>query len=182
MREVIVERLENLGLSPELTIFLIALLPIVELRGAVPVGINFYHLVWYKVSILALLGNILPVPFLLLFLAQLAKVLSKISFFAKFFDWLFTRTRKKSKIIEEYKFWGLLIFVAIPLPGTGAWTGSVAAFLLGMDFKLSLLAISVGVFLACILVTSLSILGLWGLIIAGIALTILLVGRLIKGF
>lgn len=180
MREVIIEKLENLGVSPELAVFIIALLPVIELRGAVPVGINFYHLVWYKTVILALLGNLLPVPFLLLLLAKIAQVLSKIPLFAKFFDWLFTRTRKKSKVIEEYKFWGLLIFVAIPLPGTGAWTGSVAAFLLGMDFKLSLLAISLGVFLACILVTSLSLLGLWGLIIAGIALAILLIGRLIK--
>ncbi|MEO0100755.1 MAG: small multi-drug export protein, partial [candidate division WOR-3 bacterium] len=74
MREAIIERLENLGVSPELAVFIIALLPVIELRGAVPVGINFYHLLWYKTVILALLGNLLPVPFLLLLLAKIAQV------------------------------------------------------------------------------------------------------------
>jgi len=180
MREAIIQKLESIGISPELTVFLIALLPVVELRGAIPVGINLYHLAWYKASLLALIGNILPVPFLLLFLGEAAKFLSKIPLFRRFFDWLFTRTRKKSKRIEEYKFLGLMVFVAIPLPGTGAWTGSVAAFLLGMDFGRSLMAIALGVLLAGILVTGLSLLGPWGGVIAFIFLTIIIISQMAK--
>ncbi len=177
MREAIINWLKAHGISPELSVFIIALLPIVELRGAIPVGINLYQLNWSKVFLLAFLGNLLPVPFLLLFLENLANLLSRIGIFAKFFNWLFTRTRKKGKVIEEYKFWGLLIFVGIPLPGTGAWTGSIAAFLLGMDFKSAIFAIIFGVGLAGILVTGLSRLGIWGVIIALLALLILIFGR-----
>ncbi len=180
MREAIINKLEGLGISPELTVFIIALLPVVELRGAIPVGINLYHLVWYEVFFLSLLGNILPVPFLLLFLDKITILLRHIPFFNNFFDWLFTRTRRRSRIIEEYKFLGLMLFVAIPLPGTGAWTGSVAAFLLGMDFKLSFLAIALGVLFAGIFVTSLSLLGIWGAIIAGSALVALIIARILK--
>lgn len=182
MREAVVQWLDACGLSPELVVFVIAMLPIVELRGAVPVGINICHLVWYKTFIIALLGNLAPVPFLLLFLDRVAKFLSRLKVFARFFDWLFTRTRKKSKVIEEYKFWGLVIFVAIPLPGTGAWTGTLAAFLLGMDFKRSLLAIALGVLFAGVLVMGLSLLGIWGALIAGTALVTLTTVRIIRRY
>ncbi len=182
MREVIIQRLQGLGLSPELTVFIVAMLPVIELRGALPVGINLYQMAWSKTLLIALFGNIFPIPFILLFLERIANLLSRWSIFARFFDWLFTRTRRKSKLLEEYKFWGLVIFVAIPLPGTGAWTGAVAAFLLGMDFKLSLLAITLGVIFAGIFVTSLCLLGIWGAILVATALLIFAVVRILKKY
>ncbi|MEO0115374.1 MAG: small multi-drug export protein [candidate division WOR-3 bacterium] len=172
-KEKIIERLEKSGLSAELVVLLVAMLPIIELRGAIPIGINFYHLVWYKAVILAIIGNMLPIFLIIFLLDKIAKVLSKIKIFEKFFAWLFARTRRKSKIIEEYETIGLMIFVAIPLPMTGAWTGAVAAFLLGLKYLNALMAIFFGVLIAAVVVTTLSLLGIWGAIIAGIALTIL---------
>jgi uncharacterized membrane protein len=170
LRGSIIQGLNNRGVSPELAVIITALLPIIELRGAIPLGINFYHLVWYKVVILALIGNLLPVLPILFLLDKISRLLSHIPLFRKFFDWLFTRTRKRSKIIEEYEMIGLALFVGIPLPGTGAWTGALAAFLLGLKYVPSMIAILCGVLLAAVIVTGLSLLGIWGAIIIGIVL------------
>ncbi|MEO0077256.1 MAG: small multi-drug export protein, partial [candidate division WOR-3 bacterium] len=132
LRESIISGLQRQGISPELTIVITAMLPIIELRGAIPLGINFYQISWYKVVLLSLIGNLLPILPILYLLDTISKLLSRISVFKKFFNWLFTRTRKRSKIIEEYEMLGLTVFVAIPLPMTGAWTGAIAAFLLGL--------------------------------------------------
>ncbi|MFB0508984.1 MAG: COG2426 family protein, partial [bacterium] len=113
-KEKLIQTLQNIGLSPELAVLLIAMLPIVELRGAIPIGINFYHMVWYKTVIIAIIGNMIPIFLILFLLDKIASVLSKIKIFERFFTWLFNRTRKKSKIIEEYETIGLMIFVAIP--------------------------------------------------------------------
>jgi hypothetical protein len=98
----------------------------------------------------------------------------------KFFDWLFARTRRKTADIEKYEFWGLAIFVAIPLPATGAWTGAMAGWLLGLNFFRSLLSIFLGVLIAGVIMTALSLLGWIGAAIAGVVLTALLVGGLAK--
>ena len=96
------------------------------------------------------------------------KTLSKIKPLGKFFEWLFERTRRRgNRVIEKYEEIGLLALVAIPLPGTGAWTGALIAFLFGLDFKKSFLVISVGVFIAGVIVTCLCLLGWLGAIIAG---------------
>ena len=174
LRESIITGLHNRGVSPELAVFITSMLPIIELRGAIPLGINFYHLVWYKVVVLAIIGNILPILPILFLLDKISKLLSKIPILKKFFDWLFTRTRKRSKIIEDYEMLGLAIFVGIPLPGTGAWTGSVAAFLLGLKYVPSIIAIFCGVLLAAVIVTGLSLLRMWGLIIICAVIIILL--------
>ncbi|MBS4016019.1 MAG: small multi-drug export protein [Candidatus Latescibacteria bacterium] len=168
LKESIINGLHSRGISPELTILITAMLPVIELRGAIPLGINFYNLVWYKVVILAIIGNLLPVLPILFLLDKVSRLLSHISVFRKFFDWLFTRTRKRSKIIEEYKMLGLTLFVAIPLPVTGAWTGSVAAFLLGLKILPSFLAILFGVLIAAVIVTGLSLLRVWGAVIVGL--------------
>ncbi|MCX8014598.1 MAG: small multi-drug export protein [candidate division WOR-3 bacterium] len=170
-RESIISYLHEKNISPELTIIITGMLPIIELRGAIPLGINFYQMIWYKVVLLALIGNLIPVLPILYLLAAVSKLLSRISVFRKFFDWLFTRTRKKSKIIEEYEMLGLTLFVAIPLPATGAWTGAVAAFLLGLKQIPAFIAIMLGVLIAAVIVTGLSLLKIWGLIIiAGVIL------------
>ncbi len=181
-KEKIIITLQNIGFSPELAVFIIAMLPIVELRGAIPVGINFYHMVWYKAALISIVGNMVPIFLILFLLDKIAGVLSKIKIFEKFFTWLFNRTRRKSKLIEEYETIGLMLFVAIPLPMTGAWTGSIAAFLLGIKYFDAIVAIFFGILIASVVVTTLSLLGIWGAIIAGIALTILAITSIIGMF
>lgn len=173
-KQVIIDVLQRYGVSPDLAIIITAMLPIIELRGAIPLGINFYDIVWYKVVILAIIGNMLPIFLILFLFDKIEKLLSHIPIFKRFFNWLFTRTRKRSKIIEEYKMIGLAIFVGIPLPGTGAWTGAVAAFLLGLKYVPSMIAIFCGVLLAAVIVAGLSLLRVWGAIIVGVIIVILI--------
>jgi uncharacterized membrane protein len=174
------EQLLNMGIPPELVVIIIAMLPIFELRGALPVAINVLDFPWYYALFLALIGNMLPVPFILLFLEGIIRVLGKVSHFRRFFDWLFERTRRRSQIIQKYERIGLALFVAVPLPFTGAWTGAVAAVLLGFGFKHAMLAIGLGVLIAGVIITCLSLLGWWGAVIAGLALSALAVYSLWK--
>jgi uncharacterized membrane protein len=147
------------GLSPELVVVIIAALPIVELRGAVPVGILVFNMPWWQTVLWSLLGNIAPILLLLLLLEKAVAWLSHVSLFRRFFEWLFARARSKSASIQRYEFWGLASFVGIPIPGTGAWTGAVAAEVLGLSYWRSLAAIIVGVLMAAAVVTFLSVLG-----------------------
>jgi uncharacterized membrane protein len=156
------------GLSPEVAVFLTSMLPIIELRGALPMAINLFQIAWPKAFLISFIGNLVPVPFILWLLKPIVKILSKIKPLGIFFKWLFERTRRKGdKVIEKYEEIGLLAFVAIPLPGTGAWTGALIAFLFGLDFKKSFLVITIGVFIAGVIVTCLCLLGWLGAIIAG---------------
>jgi len=158
--------------SPEeiLNVLLIAASPIAELRVAIPVAISVFDFPWYYALLLAIIGNLLPVPFILLFLEAATRLLSKVALFKRFLDWLFERTRRRGRIIERYKFIGLMLFVAVPLPFTGAWTGSLAAVLFGMSFKHAFFSIFVGVVIAGVIVTCLTLLGWVGAAIAGVAL------------
>jgi len=165
------DELLGLGLSKELVVLAISALPIFELRGALPVAINLFHFPWYYALLLAIIGNLAPVPFLLLFLNAISNLLSKIGIFKRIFHWLFERTRQRGRIINRYERIGLALFVAIPLPLTGAWTGSLAAVLLGLKFKHAFLSIFIGVLIAGIIVTCLCLLGWIGAIIAGIGLS-----------
>ena len=158
------------GFSEELIVFIISALPLVELRGALPVAINVFHFPWYYALLLAIIGNLVPVPLILLFLNVFYRLLSKIEAFKKMIEWLFARIRRRSGIIERYERIGLTLFVAIPLPGTGAWTGALAAALLGLKFKHAFLSIVIGVCIAGAVVTCLSLLGWIGAVIAGVAL------------
>ena len=131
--------------------FLISMVPVIELRGAIPIavanGLNY----WVAVAV-SIIGNLVPVPFIILFIRKIFELMRKIS---KKFDGIVTkleqRAEKKSDVVRKYAFWGLFILVAIPLPGTGAWTGTLAASLLDMDFKSSVLAAMGGVLLAGII-------------------------------
>jgi uncharacterized membrane protein len=154
------EELLSLGFSKVLVVLIIAALPIFELRGALPVAINLFHFPWYYALPLAIIGNLLPVPFILLFLDTASRLLNKIGFFSRLLHWLFERTRRRAGIIVRYKRIGLALFVAIPLPVTGAWTGSLAAVLFGLKFKYAFLSIFIGIVIAGIIVTGLSLLGL----------------------
>jgi uncharacterized membrane protein len=169
---MIVEELMGWGIARELIIVIVAALPVIELRGAIPLAINVFGMPWYYAYVLAVLGNLIPVPILLLFLEALAKLVSKVKAGERFVQWIFSRTRKRSSIIERYEKIGLALFVAVPLPFTGAWTGAIAAFLLGLKFRYSMVAITCGVLIAGAIVTALSLLGWIGAVIAGIALSI----------
>ena len=176
------EYLENKSLSQDAIIIALATLPIFELRLAIPFAINHpdYRMPWHKAYLLAIIGNFLPIPFILLILKYGVKLLSRIPILKKFFDWLFTRTRKKGAVVQKYEELGLIIFVMIPLPITGAWTGSVAAYLFGIKFLHSLICILIGICLAGVIVTILSLFGILGAVIAASVLIILFILWIIK--
>ena len=137
--------------------FIIATLPISELRGAIPWALAAPPvgggLSWQSAYVFAVLGNFLPVIPILLFLEPIANFLRRYRLFDKFFAWLFARTRRKGKLIEKYEALGLILFVAIPLPVTGAWTGTVAAFIFGIELKYAVPCILLGILLAGVIVT-----------------------------
>ncbi len=168
-----IEELVSWGIPQEAIIVIISALPVVELRLALPIAINVFHMAWYKAYCLAVIGNMLPVPILLLFLDSLAELVGRAGMGRRVVNWVFERTRRQGKTIERYEKIGLTLFVAIPLPVTGAWTGSIAAFLLGLKFRYAFLSILVGVIIAGAIVTSLCLLGWVGAVIAGVGLSTL---------
>ena len=137
--------------------FGISLLPVVELRGAIPVGValGLPHLLTF---LIAYLGNMLPVPFIILFVRKIFDWMKRKS--KRLGNWanrLEEKALKKSKQVKRYKVLGLLLFVAIPIPGTGAWTGSLIAALLNMRLKDALPTIALGVLIAGVLMTGLTL-------------------------
>lgn len=136
----------------ELKIIGVAALPIFELRGAIPLGFSL-GIPWLRLYILALVGNLIPVLPLLLFFKYFFHHLENIKFIGRFFKWWFGRVERKSKLVERWGFWGLVLFVAIPLPVTGAWTGTAAATLFEIKVKRAFLAICLGVAIAGVIVS-----------------------------
>ena len=145
--------------SKELAVLILSALPISELRGAIPLAILSFEFTPVKAYFLAIIGNMLPVIPLLFFLEPVSNRLRKFGFFKKFFDWLFERTKKKAALIEKFEALGLILFVAIPLPVTGAWTGCVAATLFKIRFRYAFPAILAGVAIAGLIVLSLTLTG-----------------------
>ena len=115
----------------------------------------------------------IPVPFILWLLGPVSRLCMKVPLGKRFFEWLFARTRRKTAGIEKYEFFGLTVFVAIPLPVTGAWTGAMAAWLLGIRPLAAFVSILLGVLVAGCIMTALSLMGWTGLIIASAALVVL---------
>ena len=146
----------------ELWTILIAASPIVELRGAIPIAMGIFYFSWFKAFILSFLGNILIIVPFIWFLETFSNFLmEKSKFWNRVLNWIFERTRIKiGPTYKKYSRWALVIFVAIPLPMTGAWTGSIAAYLLGFNKKEAFSLISLGVFIAGCLVTILTLLGI----------------------
>lgn len=136
-------------------VFLISMIPIVELRGAIPVAYALRLGAWQSLSV-SVIGNMLPVPFILLLITPFCNLLKKTRALAWFPRWLDSKVEKNRHKVERYAFLGLFLFVAIPCPGTGAWTGSLIASFLGFDFKRSLLAVFLGVVTAGLIMTLLS--------------------------
>ena len=137
-----------------LYVFIISMLPVVELRGAIPVGYAFgFPLIPnYLVSIA---GNLLPVPFILFLVPAIIRAManSKVALFVKVADFLEKKVQKNTEKITKYAVFGLFLFVAIPLPGTGAWTGSMVAAMLNMDKRKSFLSVFLGVLAAGVIVS-----------------------------
>jgi len=136
-------------------IFLTAMTPIGELRASIPLGLTILHQPWFLVFVISVIGNMIPPIFILwLFPKISAWLMSHSKLMNRFLNWLFERTRKKAHDkIEKYGDLALIIFVAIPLPNTGAWTGTLAAWLFGIPMKRALPNILYGVIIAGVIVT-----------------------------
>ena len=135
-------------------VIFISMIPIIELRGAIPVALTVLNMNWKTVLPLAIIGNLIPVPFILLYFDKIEIFLRRFKIFNRFFDWIFERTRRRAE--EKIKKYGELIvilFVAIPLPFTGAWTGSLVAYLFEINFKKAFLCVTLGVIIAGVIVT-----------------------------
>lgn len=127
--------------------------PISELRGAIPYAYLYKETNLFLVYLIAVVGNLIPVIPLLLTLEPISNFLRKNRIMDKFFNYIFEHARRRSKLVEKYEAVGLTLFVAIPLPITGAWTGSIIAYLLKIKFKYAFIAIAIGVMLAGIIVS-----------------------------
>ena len=130
---------------------LIAMVPVIELRGAIPFGVANGLEPWFA-TILAVIGNLIPIPFILLLLTKIFDWLRDKKYTKKMIAWLEKKAEKNRKKVNKYGWLGLIILVAIPLPGTGAWTGALVASCFKMKFKPSMLAIIAGVIIAAIIV------------------------------
>ncbi len=142
-----------------ITTVLISMVPVIELRGAIPIAVGMG--LDYHIAIpVAVIGNLIPVPFIIFFIRRLfAWMRKKLPKLNRFVDKLESRAKSKSETVLKSAFWGLFIFVAIPLPGTGAWTGAMIAAMLDMRLKKALPAITAGVITAGAIVTVVTALG-----------------------
>ena len=167
------DQIINSSLPQQLIVLIVSALPVAELRGSLPLAVKIFHMAWYQSFLLSVAGNMIPVPFLLLFLDSLAGLVSRANSGKRFMEWVYARTRRQTGFIDKYGHIGLIVFVAIPLPGTGAWTASVAAHLLGMKFKHALLDITLGVVGAGAIVTALVLSGWIGAGVAVVGLAVM---------
>lgn len=150
----IAEAFSRLGASEALVTFIVSMLPVVELRLAIPMGVSLGLPVW-KAAAISVVGNLLPTPFIIAFIRIIMDWMKgRAPWMRRFAAWLEKKgTGPKAERVRRYEFWGLLLFVAIPLPGTGAWTGSLVAALLDIRMKRALPPIIVGVLLAAAIVS-----------------------------
>lgn len=157
MNSILIPIIENLKkiFSKELIVFIISMLPVLELRAGL-IAASLLKISYVKASIICICGNILPIPFILLFLnkifalMELWKPTEKISIFFK------NLAKNNKPKIDKYGFWGLVLFVGIPLPGTGAWTGALVSSVFHMDIKKSSIAILLGIIMAFVIMSLLS--------------------------
>ncbi len=157
MINIIINWLKDL--PKEYIVMLVSALPISELRGAIPLALSF-GMPMSKAFWLSVIGNSIPVIPALFLLEPVSSRLRRFKIWARFFDWVFERTKKKADTIQKYEALGLAIFVAIPLPMTGAWSGVIAASLFKIKFRYAFIAIIAGVFGAGLIVLGLCGLGI----------------------
>ena len=135
------------GLDKNVVVFLISMFPLLELRGGM-IAAAVFKMPYLQAMVLCLLGNMLPMPFILLFITKIFDALKKTKLFKPMVQKIENKAMGKSDKIQKYEFLGILLFVGIPLPGTGAWTGALIASLLGIKLRKSIPAILCGIFLA----------------------------------
>ena len=152
--ENLVESLVKLfgGLGKEIIVFIISMLPILELRGGL-IAASILKVDFLLGYITSIIGNILPIPIVLLFLEKIFNFLKKFKTTQKLVTKFENKVLSKKKQIDKYGYWGLILFVGIPLPGTGAWTGAALAVLLNLNKKTSFIAILLGIILASIIMS-----------------------------
>lgn len=150
----IAEQILELGASETLVTFIISMLPVVELRLAIPVGVSMGLPVW-QAALISIVGNMLPAPFIIAFIRRLMDWLrERADWMRRFVVWLERKgTGPRAERVRRYEFWGLMILVAIPLPGTGAWTGALIAALLDIRMRRALPPILLGVLIAALIVS-----------------------------
>ncbi len=150
--------------SPEVIAFIVSLLPVLELRGGL-IAAKLMDIEFFKAFIICFIGNMLPIPFILVFIRKIFNLLKRSSKVESVITKLEARSLRKADKVKKYRLWGLFLFVAIPLPGTGGWTGALVADLLDIRIKHSFPVIAAGVFVAGIIISALSygLLGLLGL-------------------
>ena len=136
-------------------VFFCSMLPIIELRGAIPLGAGLGLPFWQN-YLISIVGNMLPVPFILLMIRWVLEMMKKVKGLAKVALWVEAKAEKNRPKIERYSFWGLMIFVAVPAPGTGAWTGALVAALIRMDFKKAFFSVLLGVLAAGLVMSAIS--------------------------
>lgn len=135
---------------------LVAMVPVVELRGAIPIGVASGQPLGPTV-LAAIVGNLLPVPFIILYVEKIfAWLRGRSARLDDFVSGLEARAARKSEVVQRYAFWGLAFFVGIPLPGTGAWTGALIAAVMNMPMKRALPSIAIGVLAAGLIVSTLT--------------------------
>ena len=160
MPDGIVGAIENFFLETvgkELCVFFCSMIPIIELRGAIPLGAALGLPLWQSFT-LSIIGNMLPVPIILLFVKKVLSFMSRcrVKFFNKVANYIYGKAEKNRARIEKYSFWGVALFVGIPLPMTGAWTGSLVAAIIDMKFWKAVLSALVGVLCAGVVMTLIS--------------------------
>jgi len=161
MREQVMDWIGQL--PPPLAVFAVAMLPIFELRGAIPAGYALGMTSPVLIYLLAVAGNFVPVLPILLLLGPAERYLRRFRLVDRFLDWLFRRTVSRSEVIRKYESLGLIIFVAIPAPMTGAWTGAIAAYLFKLPLRMAVPCIILGILIAGVVVTLVSqgVISLW---------------------
>lgn len=141
---------------------LISMVPLIELRGAIPIGVGM-GVPWYWAVAISMVGNMIPVPIIFFFARRVLEWGADKPVIGKFFSWCLEKGHKGGEKLKEKAgrgmFWALMLFVGIPLPGTGAWTGTLAASMLDLNFKKSVTAVLCGVLLAAVIITVLTLLG-----------------------
>lgn len=147
------------ALPKEYIVMIIGALPVLELRWAIPQAL-YWKIPLFKAFWLSVIGNTIPILPLLFLLEPISNRLRKFKICSRFFVWLFERTKKKADIIQKYEAFGLALFVALPIPGTGAWTGCLAASLFKIKFRYAFIAIVAGVLGAGLIVSTLLALGI----------------------
>ncbi len=135
------------GLNKDLTVFIVSMVPILELRGGL-IASAILKIPYIRALVLCIVGNMIPIPFILIFINEIFAILKKVKLTKGLVTRIEEKAMGKSESIQRYEFWGLLLFVGIPLPGTGAWTGALVAALLRIKLKKAVPAIFLGILLA----------------------------------